>query len=470
MEYKEYMDSLGEQIHNPRARRMVLQEIRGHIEEQCGSYEQQGMSHEAAMAETVRQMGDPVETGAELNRIHRPRLPLGLIGLVLLLTAVGILMQWNIFSGVAGSPAWGDAWRSYERNTILFNLIGLAVMLGIMYLDYSFIGRHAWLWYVLFIGCILGVGLCDFNHAQVIRMQYYVISLYPIVLSGLIYHNRKKGGKGLLCCMALTLVVLACGTATGYMSSACLEILLISDILLLIAVGKNIFGGRRLWQGLILAGTALVGLLAGILYLTAAENSGFNSYQSARLSYFLHPEEAASGAGYMATQQRQLLENYTLWGTYQLPEHLLTENGSAAEGVSLSSTYVLTAIFSWFGIVAGVLVIGALLFFAGRALWVSLRQRNRLGLLLGTACGLSLLVHSLAFIAINGGYALYYTTGIPFLAYGLGYALTNALQVGLLLCVCRNSAILGEETEQPSGIRFGKYRYRLRMEKVQSNG
>lgn len=470
MEYKEYMDSLGEQIHNPRARRMVLQEIRGHIEEQCGSYEQQGMSHEAAMAEAVRQMGDPVETGAELNRIHRPRLPLGLIGLVLLLTAVGILMQWNIFAGFAGSPAWGDAWRSYERNTILFNLIGLAVMLGIMYLDYSFIGRHARLWYVLFIGCILGVGLCGFNHVQAIRMQYYVISLYPIVLSGLIYHNRKKGGKGLLCCMALTLAVLACGAFSGYMSSACLEILLISGILLLIAVGKNIFGGRRLWQGLILAGTALLGLLAGILYLTAAGSSGFNRYQAARLSYFLHPEEAASGAGYMAVQQRQLLENYTLWGTYRLPEHLLTESGSAAEGVSLSSTYVLTAIFSWFGIAAGVLVIGALLFFAGRALWVSLRQRNRLGLLLGTACGLSLLVHSLAFIAINGGYALYYTTGIPFLAYGLGYALTNALQVGLLLCVCRNSAILGEETEQPSGVRFGKYRYRLRMEKVQANG
>lgn len=469
MEYKEYMDSLGEQIHNSRARRMVLQEIRGHIEEQCSSYEQQGMTREAAMAEAVRQMGDPVETGVELNRIHRPRLPLGMIGLAVLLTAVGILMQWNIFAGFMDSSSWGNVWRSYERNTILFNLIGLVVMLGIMYLDYSFIGRHARLWYGLFIGCILGISFCGFSHGQIIRMQYYVISLYPIVLSGLIYHNRKQGIKGLLRCMALTLAVLVCGVSTGYMSSACLEILIISGILLLIAVMKDIYGGRKLWQGLILAGTALAGLLIGIRYLTTAKNSGFNSYQIARFSYFLHPEEAASGAGYMAMQQRELLGNYTLWGTHQLPEYLLTENGSAAEGVSLTSTYVLTAIFSWFGIIAGALVIGALLLFTGRALQVSLRQRNRLGLLLGTACGLSLLVHSLAFIAINGGYALYYTTGIPFLAYGLGYALINALQVGLLLCVCRNSAILGEETEQPPGIRFGKYRYRLRMEKVQSD-
>lgn len=465
MDYKEYMDSLGEQIQDSRARRMVLREIRGHIEEQCVSYEQQGMTHEAAMAEAVRQMGDPVETGAELNRIHRPKLPLGLIGLAVLLTAVGILMQWNIFTGFADFPSWGNAWQSYVRSTILFNLIGLIVMLGIMYLDYSFIGRHARLWYVLFIGCILGIGFCSLNQAQTIRMQYYVISLYPIVLSGLIYHNRKQGAKGLLCCMALTLVVLACGISTGYMSSACLEILVISGILLLISVVKDIFGGRKLWQGLILAGTALAGLLTGIRYLTAAEKGMLNSYQFARLSYFLHPEAAASGAGYMAMQQRQLLESYTLWGMHQLPEYLLAGSGSAAECVSLSSTYMLTAIFSWFGIFAGVLVIGALLFFAGRALQVSLRQRNRLGLLLGTACGLSLLVHSFAFIAINGGYALYYTTGIPFLAYGLGYALTNALQVGLLLCVCRNRAILGEETEEAAGVHIGQYRYRLRLER-----
>ena len=35
MEYREYLDTLGEQIQDSRARRMVLDEIRGHIEEQC---------------------------------------------------------------------------------------------------------------------------------------------------------------------------------------------------------------------------------------------------------------------------------------------------------------------------------------------------------------------------------------------------------------------------------------------------
>ena len=117
-------------------------------------------------------------------------------------------------------------------------------------------------------------------------------------------------------------------------------------------------------------------------------------------------------------------------------------------------------------------MIGGLLFFAGRALYVSLRQRNRLGMLVGMASGLSLLLHSLVFIAINCGYSLYYTTGIPFLAYGLGYAVTNGVLVGLLLCVYRNSTILGEDTAlQKKGIRLGRNRYRLRMERIpEQNG
>ena len=142
MEYKEYMDTLGEQIQNARARRMVLGEIQGHIEEQCRAYEAQGMDPQKAMAESIRQMGDPAQTGAELDRIHRPRTPWGLIGLALGLTAVGIIIQCLIFYGIADSPSWTNVWLHHGRNTVVYNLVGLAVMLGIMHLDYSFVGRH----------------------------------------------------------------------------------------------------------------------------------------------------------------------------------------------------------------------------------------------------------------------------------------------------------------------------------------
>lgn len=68
MEEKEYLQTLGEQILNPHARTHVLEEIQEHIDEQMQDYIDTGMSPDAAEKEAVRQMGDPVAAGTELNR------------------------------------------------------------------------------------------------------------------------------------------------------------------------------------------------------------------------------------------------------------------------------------------------------------------------------------------------------------------------------------------------------------------
>lgn len=461
MEYKEYMDTLGEQIRDSRARRTVLREIRTHIEEQCGAYEAEGMGHEAAMAESIRQMGDPVETGAELNRIHRPRISWSLIGVAVALTIVGILIQWIIFYEIADLFSWTNVWQYYGRNTIIYNLVGLAVMLGIMYLDYSFVGRRAYLWYGLYMVGLLWIHFWPLPYNQLQRTWYFMVSLYPLALAGLIYRNRRQGMKGLLRCMALTAAVLVCNL--GNTSSAYLEMLAVSGVLLLLAVAKDIFGGRKLWSNLVLIGTTLAGVLL-FLWNIVTDGGWFGENLRRRFLHFLNFGEAPGEAGYLAQRQKQMMASCTLWGGGQFSD-FTAESGET--GLLLADDYVLSAVFVRFGILIGILVVGALLFFAGRALYISLRQKNRLGLLLGTACGLNLLVHTLAFLAINVGWAFYYTTGIPFLAYGLGYALTNGLQVGLLLCVCRNSAILGEETGQKAeGLLLGKHRYRLRIERL----
>ena len=78
---------------------------------------EQAEAEEAA----VREMGDPVETGNELNRIHRPRMAWGMIGLIAVLSLAGYLIQ-NFMQEkwiAAGEGAWSSpysifsqAWRS----------------------------------------------------------------------------------------------------------------------------------------------------------------------------------------------------------------------------------------------------------------------------------------------------------------------------------------------------------------------
>lgn len=465
MEYKEYMDTLGEQIQDPRARRMVLGEIRGHIEEQCAAYEAEGMEREKALAESVRQMGDAAQIGAQMNRIHRPRIPLGLIGLALALTAIGILTQFFVFYRIADPPSWTNVWLCYGPRTLFYNLLGLALMLGLMYLDYGFIGRHAYLWYGLYMALLVCASFWASNHAHHMRYPlYYIFSLYPILLAALLYRNRQQGCGGLARCMALTLVFLAWALCSGQYA-ACGEAVLVCGPLLAVAVIRNIFGGNRRLQAALLSGTALVSATLGIISLALAGSGRTFNYALVRLAALLRPESAVGTAGYTILRQRELLGTgqYSLWGGTELPAWMVDR------GIewNLADTYVLSAVFSLFGVIAGAAVAGSLLFFAGRALRLSLCQSNRLGMLLGSACALGLLVRSVTFIAINLGFGLYYTTGIPFLAYGLGNAVSNGLLVGLLLCVCRNSAILGEDAVKSSkGFGLGKHRYRLRLERL----
>lgn len=264
--------------------------------------------------------------------------------------------------------------------------------------------------------------------------------------------------------MALTLVFLAWALCSGQYA-ACGEAVLVCGPLLAVAVIRNIFGGNRRLQAALLSGTALVSATLGIISLALAGSGRTFNYALVRLAALLRPESAVGTAGYTILRQRELLGTgqYSLWGGTELPAWMVDR------GIewNLADTYVLSAVFSLFGVIAGAAVAGSLLFFAGRALRLSLCQSNRLGMLLGSACALGLLVRSVTFIAINLGFGLYYTTGIPFLAYGLGNAVSNGLLVGLLLCVCRNSAILGEDAVKSSkGFGLGKHRYRLRLERL----
>ena len=67
------MKTLMEQIRCVKARDGVVKEIAQHMEDQIQAYEEDGMSYDDAVKEAVRQMGDPVAVGVELDHIHRPR-------------------------------------------------------------------------------------------------------------------------------------------------------------------------------------------------------------------------------------------------------------------------------------------------------------------------------------------------------------------------------------------------------------
>lgn len=152
MEYTEYMETLKEQIQNKRARSLVAEEIRGHIEEQMEEYRAEGMSEEESKREAVRQMGDPVETGCALNRIHRPAFPWKLFVLAVFLTGASMLISLTIDAKINE----GGVQAAQVGSLFMVNAVSFAMIFVIMYFDYTWLFLHIRAVYDLPVSGVVG--------------------------------------------------------------------------------------------------------------------------------------------------------------------------------------------------------------------------------------------------------------------------------------------------------------------------
>lgn len=448
---REYLDAVGEQIENPHARCAIRREIGNHIEEQTESYLREGMTPLTAAQEAVRQMGDPVETGRELNRIHRPQFPTILFGITIALTLMGIVMQGILFSHMETAGT-----ENYLRNTILYNGIGLLLILGLLYGNYMKLVRFSYGLTVLFIAAglasgILGPHIGSSSYHDRYELIYRLWMLFPVLYAMLLYRMRNLGWKAILILDVVYLVMVPLLSQDTSCVVGMMEAFLLSTAILFLAIGRGILSGKKRAQYLVAAGLPAAGLL---FFLVRMVGSGYATYQMDRIRHMLLilMGKGVAEENYIARNIRQEQHGFSLLGGGKISEALLFTSDENA-GVWLlsqesSTTYIIHSIFLWFGIIVGGLVIVALFAFAFYALRISLRQSNRAALLLGSMCSLSILLRIFNAVLVNFGFGIYYTVSIPFLAFGLGNCLVNSLMVGVILCVFRNSNVMMGELEK----------------------
>lgn len=245
MKKERYIETLVSQIRYKKAREAVAEELGNHIEEAAKSYEDFGLTKEAAYEKAIKQMGDPVEIGVEMDRIHRPRIEWRMLGLIFLLSILGLLVQYRLGTET-GAGIFG--------RQCVYTVLGIGVMLAVYLLDYSILGKYA---YRIYWGYVL-LFLC----------------------SG--WASLLPGQNG------LSLPI-----------SCRLNLAMILEILLILSIAKGWFAvkkGRTIAVLLLgLVGLPGAGMLAGMRYF-------LEDYQRTRiLSWFL-PEYSAQSYGKAAAQ------------------------------------------------------------------------------------------------------------------------------------------------------------------------
>ena len=181
---------------------MVGKEVRDHILDQAEAYEQTGMEHRKALEEAVRDMGDPVEAGAALNRLHRPQTDWRMLALIGLVSILSMAVHAGIGDkGLALDDAYG------LRHGIGV-LAGYGLMLAVCRIDYGYIGKYAKGIAVLFWAAGLFALLFGRGGSGAVRWLSFgslgttdMAYLYIPVYGGLLYRYRGEGYGGLRKCI-----------------------------------------------------------------------------------------------------------------------------------------------------------------------------------------------------------------------------------------------------------------------------
>lgn len=437
---EEFIRTLTEQIRCAKARDGVAQEFADHIADQTEAYEQSGMEHDKAVEKAVREMGDPVEIGVSLDRIHRPQTDWRMILLTFVLGIVGLLCM---------MPVYGWDYVIFRQG--LFLLGGAAVIAMVYFIDYTVIGRIGLAAYIVLTAFFfIGRHYMHIINGRIPAMSILVY-LYVPVFAGILYRLRMKGYQAVIVGLVTIGVTYV---AVIYYSGTILtagNIVLIMTVMLFAAIRKGMFGRDRR-QMTVFAAAALI---APVILMLCAACLSRASFQIQRLYAFFHRTLYRDGVGYIYTVIEDVLRNARFVGTGR--SQYFDDFGSSA----FSGEFMPLCVVYSYGILAGILLLLLLMVYALHMLRVVRCQKNQLGFLVSMSCFLVIFINGLEGVLVNVGWLPVTTVVIPFLTRGGSTAFVYAVLIGLLLGVHRYEKVYTTATfaEQP------RWRVSLKVEK-----
>lgn len=432
MRMEEYLNMLTEQIRCARAREPVRREIQAHIEDQTEAFLSEGMSEEEAREAAVQEMGDPVAVGADMDRLHRPKMPWRLLVFSAVLGAAGLLIQYYLQCHFHFSELPGTADISYGRQ-FLYLSAGILIMFLMCRLDYSRIGYYSReIYLVLFALLLLGMVVSSEPVNGTVRWIVLpfdirinvtmMVLLFVPLYAAILYFHRGQSCRGMARAAVrwmLPALFLAWVCASVY---TMLLLFLAFLVIFTVAVCRDWFRvSKKAVITAVYAGTLL--LAAGMAWYTM--NYGAD-YQAARLqSYFA----SGGSTSYQASLLRSIVAE-SRW------------IGPASDAVlhQISSLslfdYTLAYITACCGKLAAILAIFLILFLILKFFRLARQQKNQMGMLMGVGGSTVFLLQWLLYLTEHYGITML-GSYCPFLTYGGSGMLVTYALAGLMLSICR---------------------------------
>lgn len=434
-----YIKTLISQIRCKKARPFIADEIRDHIECQIEDNIANGMTKEDAERNAIIDMGDPVEAGVSLDRIHRPQIAWRMLIIVGIISIIGVAIHYIITQDVLAlvdtikiHPDVNISNKNYYSGV----LFGIITMMIIYFIDYSVIAKYS----RIIGGVILAVGvffiwwyrnddLTAFRISGYRSLLTSFMMFYVPIYAAIVYKYRNMKLKGIICSLLWLMapVVIAIYLVNVYLAF----VLYVSMVVLLtIAVADGWFSipKKRMVLGL-----CVILFLSPIILLALLYFGNFLAeYQKARIDVYLHPGNYDE-MNYLAGSLREQLMSSVFIGS----------NGKEmySVGSGCTSDFIFTYITGSYGILAAMIICAIITVLIIAIFAMATKQNNRVGMLMGCGCGMLFLVNAGINILENLGYLPLTQTFLPFLSSGRYSLILSYALVGIVMSIYRYKSV-----------------------------
>ena len=449
---REFLESVTERIRWKQARKPVERELKAHIQDQREDFEHDGMDGQQALDMAVKEMGDPVQIGNLMNRVHKPRMSWTLFAMVAVASLVGILLQLALLSVYRDRQSLRDAADSlvriadsragehFVKNQILYSALGIGIMLFIRRFDYRKLKKYVpvlaagFSAFFILTACFsressgmwFRLGGISFNRRVLILLAIPIFAL-------LIYRYKGEGCRAAAKLFAWNLLFTFPAFLMPAFSSA--VIVSVSNLILFcIATAKGWFQISRRWVfGVTVAILGASALLAvGLVWSDTVSGALLADYQTERIRYLFGRGENGEYYNYQGMTAGEIMEGSKSFGydSEILEDALVRMPG-------LGDDYTLVGLTAAFGSDVGILAVLLLSAIAAAAVVISLRQRDDCGKILGISCGLVFFFETL--ISVLMALRLMPSTMaiLPFISQGGSQILVMYILTGLVLSIQR---------------------------------
>lgn len=402
-----------------RARPVAAKELADHLSDQYEAFLDEGMDEEAAAQATMREMGDAVETGTRLDRAWRPHPDWVMLGIVLVVAAVGLVLQYSM------RPNNDLEWYMFFGKYVA----GAVCLLVAYFADYTILGRHCWLLYSVWviIGLLLTFG--PFRIESMGKLVYLAqwVWFFPVLFAGILFRQRGNGTRGIGICLLSLLTMWFLAMQAPSMAAIVVQTL-VSCGMLAAAVWRGAFG-RRTRGKLALAASPVLAMLLYCLFLFFTD-----SHIREKLALVLHPQRDAMLEGYQGSMIQYIMFGIRFPDCEQQPVGFWLRWDGTTDWMFATAKYY----WGWAAVLLILAAVVLLLVWGFRIAW------RQTGLLARSVCMgvmVTFALQTLMYVLQNCGIILIASYGLPLLSYGGTYLCQTMLLLGLLLSAQRSGQL-----------------------------